>query len=288
MYAAFADTDAWQHPARNLNSYINSMFVPIFIVEATVHLCGSLGLAHYVVSYVRNLLAGLVVYYGTAGVFHYFCYIHPSTSQVYAHRPRPTSAVIWSQIRMAQASLFVYMWFPVVDDWIVEHSTWTRAYYTIQDMGGWSHHCCAMAVYFGLVEIGVYWVHRTLHTNKWLYRHLHSWHHQYTTRESLTPWASIASHPIDGLLHAVPHVVAMCVVPCHYPSHIGLFFCTAIWSTYIHDAVRTLSWSDLGVPLFLSHYHTDGLECRPHHGEQVPHDTPYTLPLQLWTNFYVL
>ena len=240
VYAAFLDNAPLEHPARNLNAYVNSFFVPAFLVESICNLCGSLELAHYVVCYIRNLVAGLLVYYGTAGVFHYFCYIHPSTSKVYEKRQRPTADVIWSQIKLAQASLFIYTMLPVIDDWLVEQG-WTQVYHTVEEIGGWSRHIFAMIFYFSLVEIGIYWMHRTLHTNKFLYKHVHLLHHQYKTPESLTPWASIAFHPLDGMLQASPYVGWIFFTPCHYLCHVGLLFFTALWATYIHDSVRIAS-----------------------------------------------
>jgi sterol desaturase/sphingolipid hydroxylase (fatty acid hydroxylase superfamily) len=43
----------------------------------------------------------------------------------------------------------------------------------------------------------------------------------------------------------------MLLVPCHYPTHFGLLFFTAIWATYIHDAMDLNVWPVMG-----SKYHT--------------------------------
>ena len=108
-----------------------------------------------------------------------------------------------------------------------------------------------MIIYFTLVEIGIYWMHRTLHTNKWMYKHIHMLHHAYNKPETLTPWASIAFHPLDGILQASPYVGALFVVPCHYLTHVFLLFFTAIWATYIHDSM------DFNIdPIMGSKYHT--------------------------------
>merc|ERR1712194_468656 len=36
------------------------------------------------------------------------------------------------------------------------------------------------------------------------------------------------------------------------------------------------------------HSRCHGLERRSNHGQQIPHDSPHTLHLQLWTNLYLL
>ena len=42
------------------------------------------------------------------------------------------------------------------------------------------------SIYFVLVEICIYWMHRTLHTNGILYKYLHVYHHKYNKPDTLT------------------------------------------------------------------------------------------------------
>ncbi len=49
----------------------------------------------------------------------------------------------------------------------------------------------------------IYWMHRTLHTNKFLYKYVHALHHKYNSPETLSPWASIAFNPLDGVLQVM-------------------------------------------------------------------------------------
>lgn len=46
-------------------------------------------------------------------------------------------------------------------------------------------------------------MHRTLHTNKFLYKYVHALHHKYNSAETLSPWASIAFNPLDGVLQVI-------------------------------------------------------------------------------------
>jgi lathosterol oxidase len=252
-YAALLNDDPLSVPCRNFNVYINSIVLPNFVAAQVIDWCGgNLEWAHYALCYMRNFIGAMLVYYGTAGVFHYFCYVHPTTSTAFAqnHRPRPSAATIWHQIKLAQLSLFVYVLLPVVDEFLVEQN-WTWTYFTVQEIGGWAYYLLYAVLYFALVEVGIYWMHRKLHTNKWLYRNVHLMHHAYNKPETLTPWASIAFHPLDGILQASPYVAALFVVPCHYPTHFMLLFFTAVWATYIHDAM------DFNIdPIMGSKYHT--------------------------------
>jgi len=252
VYAAFLENKPLDHPCRNFNAYINSIFLSTKTAETVVGWTGSLEAAHYLLCYLRNFIAATLIYYGVAGTFHYFCYIHPVSYKIFEEmkRTRPNASIIWNQIFLAQASLFLYVMLPVADEFVVEQG-WTYTYFTVEEIGGYGWYAATMLFYFALVEIGIYWMHRTLHTNKWMYRNIHMLHHQYKTPEMLTPWASIAFHPLDGIMQAFPYFANLFFVPCHYPTHVCLLFFTAIWATYIHDA---MDWSI--DPIMGSKYHT--------------------------------
>jgi Delta7-sterol 5-desaturase len=252
VYAAFVRNDPLSMPCRNFNAYVNSIFLSCTVAERVVNLTGSLNTAHYVLCYLRNFIGAMFVYYGVAGLFHYFCYIHNGSEKTFEERdrPRPSWSIISNQIRLAQSSMFLYVLLPVVDEFAVEQG-WTRTFFTVAECGGFGWYATTMVLYFALVEIGIYWMHRTLHTNKWMYKHIHLLHHQYNKPETLTPWASIAFHPLDGLLQASPYFFVMFIVPCHYVTRVGLLFFTEIWATYIHDA---MDWNM--DPIMGSKYHT--------------------------------
>lgn len=248
-YSAILDGEPLSNPCRNFNAWVNSIF---FGPKLAAKFVSAMGVewAHYVLCYLRNFIGAMVVYYGTAGVFHYFCYVHPMSKDIFKNRTRPDNKVIWNQIKLSQASMTIYTLLPVLDEYLVE-SGLTKVYFTVDDIGGWPAHIATMILYFCCVEIGIYWMHRTLHTNKTLYKYIHLKHHQYNKPETLTPWASIAFHPLDGMLQASPYVIMLPFVPCHYLTHFGLLFFTAIWATYIHDAM------DFNVdPIMGSKYHT--------------------------------
>ncbi|KAL7581551.1 hypothetical protein ACA910_022114 [Epithemia clementina (nom. ined.)] len=251
VYAALLDNQPLSNPSRNLNAYINSIIIPNRWGSQLSDMFG-LVWAHYVLCYIRNLIFGMIVYYGVAGIFHYFCYVHPSAQDTFENRGRirPSNDIMWDQIKLASASLILYVLLPVVDEYLVE-SGWTQAYFTVEEIGGWSSYIFYMVLYFSVVEIGIYWMHRTLHTNKWMYKHIHVLHHKYNKPETLTPWASLAFHPLDGILQASPYVFVLYIVPCHYLTHFLLLFFTAVWATYIHDAMD----ANLD-PIMGSKYHT--------------------------------
>jgi lathosterol oxidase len=249
-FGAFLYDSPLENPCRNFNAWVNSLFFSPKTAAWFIRTLGNIEYAHCLLCYVRNFIGGMVVYYGTASIFHYFCYVHPMSKEIFKDRPRPTWETIRHQIQLSQLSIFIYTLLPVFDEWLVE-SGYTKVYYTIQEIGGLPSYFATMAVYFLLVEFGIYWMHRKLHTNKTLYNHIHLMHHQYNKPETLTPWASIAFHPIDGILQASPYVALLPFVPCHYLTHVFMVIFTAIWATYIHDS---MDWNI--DPVMGSKYHT--------------------------------
>lgn len=238
------------NPFVNLNAYINSFLFPERFAS---HLVDNYGphWAHLVLCYLRNLASGVVIYYGTAGAFHYINYVVDKEGLFRTgKRRRPTWETISEQIWLAQRSMFCYVALPVFSDWLIEEG-YTFCYYSMDEIGGFTSYLLLTVIYFCLVEIGIYWMHRTLHTNKWLYKHIHARHHDYKTPETLTPWASIAFHPLDGILQASPYVFFLMFVPCHYITHLCMVFATAIWATYIHDTMD----GDVE-PIMSNKYHT--------------------------------
>mmetsp|Transcript_18292 Transcript_18292/g.33992 ORF Transcript_18292/g.33992 Transcript_18292/m.33992 type:complete len:314 (-) Transcript_18292:1363-2304(-) len=251
-YAAFLYNDPLGNPCRNFNAWVNSIFFSNQVASWFILKLNSVEWAHYVLCYLRNFVGAMIVYYGTGAIFHYFCYVHPVSRKIFEeqNRTRPTWECIKGQMKLAQASMTIYTMLPVLDEFLIE-SGWTKVYHTVEEIGGWPMHIATMIFYFFCVEVGIYWMHRTLHTNKWMYMNIHLTHHQYKSAETLTPWASIAFHPLDGMLQASPYVYVLPFVPCHYLTHFGLLFFTAIWATYIHDA---MDWNI--DPVMGSKYHT--------------------------------
>lgn len=242
------------NPYRNFNHWLNGHFFHFFKLEgASQYLHDSLGeeRGYYAQCYLRDLIGGTFVYWITAGVWHvaiYYVFVDKFFHS--KGRPLPTTDTLIDQMSLAQASLFVYAGLPILSEYLIESGV-THTYFYIQDIGGWGWYTAFLLLYITLVEIGVYWMHRTLHTNKFLYKYVHGLHHKYNKLSTLTPWASIAFNPLDGILQASPYVVCLFFVPVHYFTHIFLLFFSGVWATNIHDAM----WGD-SEPIMGSKYHT--------------------------------
>ena len=85
--------------------------------------------------------------------------------------------MIFDQALHGQASLFSYALLPLLSSFFSERKL-NLTYGSVSSVG-WPAYFALLAVYLTFVEIGIYWMHRTLHTNKFLYKHVHLMHHKY-------------------------------------------------------------------------------------------------------------
>jgi len=227
------------NPYREFNQFINAQLFPLLGLSAVFDWAGSFGedQGYYLQTYLRDLVAGTLVYWLTAGTWHVVIYtILGDRLFTSKGRPMPTSETIVDQMCLAQASIFVYAALPILSEFIIENK-YSKAYFYIEEVGGWGGYLGWLFLYICFVEVGIYWMHRTLHTNKFLYKYVHGLHHKYNKASTLTPWCSIAFNPLDGILQASPYLVGLFVMPVHYYTHIFLLFFSGVWATNIHDAV---------------------------------------------------
>lgn len=242
------------NPYREFNAWVNDVFFGYTgltsVSRMSYETFGEVR-GYYLSCYLRDFLLGSLVYWLTAAIWHVVIY-RILGDKLFTSKKRefPSTETITDQMRLAQSSLVLYAALPVLSEYFIENK-FTRTYFYVEEVGGWGLYSLYLALYIVLVEIGIYWVHRTLHTNKFLYKYVHGLHHKYNKAATLTPWTSLAFNPLDGVLQACPYVIFLFVVPVHYFTHVFLLFFSGVWATNIHDAM----WGDTE-PIMGSKYHT--------------------------------
>jgi lathosterol oxidase len=223
------------NPYREFNEWVNSFVFSTGQISYLYNLMGE-DSGYYFTSYLRDLMGGTLLYWGAAGAWHLIIY-HLYVDELFTKPKKelPTSAVIVDQMVLAQCSLFLYAGLPILSEFLIENGL-TQVYFYVEEKG-WARYAIFQLLYICCVEIGIYWVHRTLHTNKWCYKYIHGLHHKYNSAATLTPWASIAFNPIDGLMQASPYVICLLFIPVHYFTHVIMLFFTGMWATNIHDTI---------------------------------------------------
>ena len=180
--------------------------------------------------YLQNAFACLALYL-TAGSFFYARYSNKCSTET-----------VKTQIIHSVSAIPVYALLPTASDWFIQNG-WTRAYTNAPSVFLYFAH---VALYLTSVELGVYVMHRFLHENKFLYKHLHSAHHKYRTVSTLSPFASLAFHPVDGMLQGLPYFLTLFLVPIHVWTFKILLFSSGLWSCYIHSVTSNPHWLILG------------------------------------------
>jgi len=249
------------NPYRDFNQLLNSIVLDNLNLQfASKWAIDNFGpeAGYFVQCYIRDLIAGTLVYWTTASLWHFIIYnVFGKKLFTDKSRPLPSRETLIDQMCLAQSSLLIYAGVPIMSEILVENNL-TQVYFYLDQVGGWGMYALYFVLYIAVVEIGIYWVHRTLHTNKFLYKYIHGLHHKYNKQSTMTPWASIAFNPLDGVLQASPYVLALFFVPMHYYTHMILLFFSGIWATNIHDAIWGDSEPVMGAKYHLvhhTHYH---------------------------------
>ncbi|XP_057487903.1 delta(7)-sterol-C5(6)-desaturase-like [Actinidia eriantha] len=146
-----------------------------------------------------------------------------------------------------------YSALPTISEFMVE-TGWTRCFPRITDVG-WLANVTYVMIYLVIVKFGIYWMHRELHDINLLYKHLHAAHHIYNKQNTLSPFAGFALHHLDGILQALPHVIALFLVPMHFKMHIVLIFVEGIWTTNIHNCIHAKRWPVMGAGYHITYRH---------------------------------
>lgn len=207
----------------------------------------------FVQSWLRCWIMCLGVYFAFGAgwcYYTYFCFgdIFFKPGEI------PALKDIMEQIWVSVAAIPLYSLLPASAEYAAEQG-WTMVYPRVENVG-LPMYIFWFYVYMTSVEFGVYWMHRGLHDVKIGYKLLHNIHHKYNKEHTLSPFAGLAFHPLDGMLQAVPYVWTLFFVPTHFLTHELLLFATGIWTTNIHDCIHGKTWPIMGAGYHTIHHTT--------------------------------
>ncbi len=99
--------------------------------------------------------------------------------------------------------------------WHVARGGWSTLYFDPLEHGvGWLV-ASAVVTYF-VIDAGLYYSHRALHS-RWLFRHVHRWHHRYTAPVVFT---TTAVHPVEFLIFQAFVMLPAVLVPVHWAVYV--------------------------------------------------------------------
>jgi len=188
-----------------------------------------------VASWLRNYIATMGLFFGVGAAWSYYIYWCFGT-RIFGSGNMPSAKDVLDQVKVAVLSIPLYAVLPALTEWVVENG-YTRTYSRISDVGV-LRYWAFFALYMVSVEFCVYWQHRGLHDITLGYRVLHAIHHKYNKEHSMSPFAGLAFHPMDGILQALPYCWTLFFVPMHFLTHELLLFATGVWTANIHDNIH--------------------------------------------------
>ena len=197
-------------------------------------------------AWLRNYIAVNYIYFGCGTLWSLLLY-------GILRKKMPSAYAILEQVRVSSFAMPFYSLLPALAEYAVERE-WTLAYSNISDIGVFWY-ITNMFVYMSFVEFAVYWIHRVLHWEP-AYRLLHAPHHIYNKEHTLTPFAGLAFHPLDGILQALPYIIGLFIIPVHFLTYELLLFATGIWTCNIHDCIHGRCEPIMGAGYHTIH-HTD-------------------------------
>lgn len=181
--------------------------------------------------YVSDEVAGIVgpvaVYWLYGGLYHALDFL-PLQKQVNAHRlhsekdlqknkvdfPGVVRGVLFQQALQMAVAYVLLMLDPM--------SQSSQKIPTVKTQ------CLQFAVAMLVLDTWQYFMHRAMHESRFLYRHLHSWHHQLYVPYAL---GALYNHPIEGLLMDTCGGALAFVVSGMHPRTAVFFFCFATMKT---------------------------------------------------------
>jgi Delta7-sterol 5-desaturase len=206
-------------------------------------------LPHVLQTWFRNTLATYTMYFGAGLGWLYYAYFVWGDELYKGGEEIPPLVAVLEQMKVSIVAVPGYALLPTVTEYLMERG-FTHVYPRLSDVGV-PFYVAIFVGYMCCVEFGVYWAHRLLHDLPWGYRHLHSVHHKYNKENTLSPFASLAFHPVDGVAQGMSYCLMLTVFPMHLLTHELLLFFTAIWTTSIHDNVHANV-----MPIMGAGYHT--------------------------------
>ena len=108
------------NPYRDFNEWVNSYVFSESFIKSVMDSRGHKG-GYYLLCYLRDLIAGTIVYWGTAGLWHLMIYsLYGKEIFESKGRPYPETSLIRDQQVLAQSGLFLYAALPIFSEFSAE------------------------------------------------------------------------------------------------------------------------------------------------------------------------
>jgi Delta7-sterol 5-desaturase len=117
--------------------------------------------------------------------------------------------------------------------WRIAQGGFTALYFEPAKYGVWYLPVSAILLFFA-IDAGLYYSHRALH-GRWLFRHVHRWHHRYTAPIVFT---TTAVHPVEFLTFELFLILPAFIIPAHVGVYVAVIAYTYFIGMVDHCGIR--------------------------------------------------
>lgn len=183
-----------------------------------------------------SLGVSFVTFWGLGGLVHWWFYVRRRSEaarwKVQPRRfltPRLARHAFW----LGSLNMTIGAVVGGIFAWHVARGGWSTLYFDPLELGVPWLVASALVTYF-VIDAGLYYSHRLLH-GRWLFRHVHRWHHRYTAPIVFT---TTAVHPLEFLLFQAFVMLPVVVVPVHWAVYVLVVAYTYLIGMIDHCGIR--------------------------------------------------
>jgi lathosterol oxidase len=186
-----------------------------------------------------SVAVSLVTFWGGGGLLHHVFYVRRRASAA----AWKLQAARWLPARLGRHAFFLGSVNIVMGSviggtfaWRIARGGFTQLYFDPGRYGLWYLPVSALLLFFA-IDAGLYYSHRALH-GRFLFRHIHRWHHRYTAP---TVFTTTAVHPLEFLTFEAFLVLPAFVIPAHVAVYVLVIAYTYFIGMVDHCGIR-VSW----------------------------------------------
>jgi len=177
------------------------------LVQWALYVAGSVGVS-------------LVTFWGLGGLVHWLFYVRRRDAAA-SWKLQPARFLSGRMVRHAfvLGSINIVMGSIIGGTfaWRIAQGGFTLLYTDADRYGLWYLPVSAVLLFFA-IDAGLYYSHRALH-GRFLFRHVHRWHHRYTAPVVFT---TTAVHPIEFLTFEAFLILPAFVIPAHVAVYVAV------------------------------------------------------------------
>ncbi len=182
------------------------------------------------------IASSVVTFWGLGGAVHaWFYWRRRQKAAVWKLQPERflTPGLARHAFGLGSANLLLGALIAGTFMWHLARGGWSCIYFAVR-LHGIGYLAVSFVLAFFAIDAGLYYSHRLLH-RRWLFRHVHRWHHRYVAP---TVFTTTAMHPLEFLIFVAVLLVPAFVLPIHAGVYGAVIGYTYFIGMLDHSGIR--------------------------------------------------